>query len=103
MRQGIILLIWMGILLSGCLKVDKIKSECLNSLLTEMDMIEYNSQEIGCKYFLELYHFQNKQVFLLENHCVDMISEPFDCEENIISCDSFHDRAKRIGIVGIEK
>ena len=85
--------------------------ECsIESVLDDRNMIAYSGQEIGCKFFLELYHFQDKQFFLLGNHCVDMISYPIDCQRNSLcaygedsECEEFFASAERIGIVGIDK
>lgn len=97
------------LVLTGCSKDDFIKSDCIESMLSENNMVEYNGQEIDCKFFLELYHHKNKQFFLLGNHCADMISYPTDCEGNIIcedeedfECQFFYANAKRIGIIGID-
>lgn len=97
------------ILLIGCSKDDYIKSDCIESMLIESNMIEYNGQEIGCKSFLELYHYKNRQFFLYGNHCADMWSYPVDCEGNKLcengedfKCRSFYNKAERIGIIGID-
>jgi hypothetical protein len=96
--------------LNGCSKDDYLKSDCIETKLIELNMTKYNDQEIGCKCFLELYHFRNKQYFLLGNHCADMISYPIDCDGNKLcengdnlECEIFYFTAKRIGIIGIEE
>ena len=73
-------------------------------------MVEFTDQELGCKLFLELYEYNNKQYFLLGNHCADIISYPTDCDGNKLcesgensECNKFYADANRIGIVGIEK
>ena len=97
-------------LLMGCSKDENIKSDCIEQMLSESNMVEYNGQEIGCKLFLELFHYQNKQFFLLGNHCADMISYPIDCEGNSLcedgedsECQDFYNNAERIGIIGIDE
>jgi hypothetical protein len=98
------------VLLIGCSKNDSQNSDCIESMLEESNMIEYNGQEIGCKFFLELYHHKNRQFFLLGNHCADMISYPIDCEGKKIcendedsECKDFYKHAERIGIIGISE
>ncbi len=73
-------------------------------------MIAYNGQEIGCKFFLELYHYQDNDFFLLGSHCADMTSYPIDCEGNVLCedledtiCMDFYLNSERIGIIGIDK
>lgn len=94
--------------LTGCSEDDTIKAICTEQMLSEHKMIEYNGQEVGCKSFLELYHFRNEQFYLLGNHCADMISYPTDCDGNILcenemdaTCKDFYENAERIGIIGI--
>lgn len=93
----------------GCTEDDSICVDCIESILVERNMIEYNGQEIDCKFFLELYHHQNKQFFLLGNHCADLISYPIDCHGNKLcvngndsECKDFYDNAESMGIIGIE-
>ena len=84
--------------------------DCIKSKLIKLDMVEYTGQEVDCKFFLELYHFKNKQYFLLGNHCADIIAYPTDCDGNKLceneqnsECRQFYENANRIGIIGIEK
>lgn len=74
-------------------------------------MSPYSNQEIGCKTFLILFEFDNKQYFLETNNCADMSRPILDCagndvcENNITNCseisDSIYQLENRIGIVGI--
>lgn len=96
------------LVLVGCSKSDSNKSDCTASMLIENDMVEYTGQEIGCKFFLELYTHKKKQFFLLGNYCADMISYPIDCEGNQLcengqdlECKDFYTHSKRVGIIGI--
>ena len=93
-----------------CTEAECIEIECVEDILEQNDMVAYQGQEIGCKFFLELYYYQNKQYFLLGNHCADLISYPRDCEGNTLcengydsKCRKFYEQAKRIGIVGISE
>ena len=79
-------------------------------MLDEWNMEEYIGQEIGCRSFLELFHYHNKQYFLLGSHCADIISYPTDCEGNSFcedgkdaECKDFFANAERIGIIGISQ
>jgi len=107
--QNITILILMFFTIS-CSSDENTELDCINSKLEEFDMIEYSGQELSCKSFLELYKFKNKQYFLLGNHCADIISNPIDCDGNILcgnednsECEEFFINANLIGIVGIEK
>lgn len=101
-------LVMIVFLLMGCSKDETIKSDCIESMLDENNMELNVGQEIGCKNYLELYHYQNKQYFLLGSHCADLISYPTDCEGNTLcedgedfECEDFYANAERIGIIGI--
>jgi len=92
----------------GCSKNNSEK-DCIDAKLEEFDMVKYEEQEIDCQFFLELYHYKNKQYFLLINHCVDMAWSPIDCDGNGIcndlssfECIKFNNEAERIGIIGID-
>ena len=95
-------------LIISCSKNDEIELNCLNGMLSDFGMTEYQGQEIGCDFFLELYHYNQKQYYLLGNHCADMISYPTDCEGNKLcengddnKCGRFYKNAVRIGVVGV--
>lgn len=94
-------------LLLGCSEDEIIEENCVTSVLTENDMVEYNGQELGCKFFLELYHYKKKQFFVLGSHCADILPHAMDCEGNIFckdsECKDFFANAKKIGIVGVNK
>ncbi len=71
-------------------------------------MVKWEGQDIGCEFFLVLYEYRNKQYFVLDNHCADLISNPVDCNGNKIcndiqdfDCRNYYKESKRIGIVGI--
>ena len=98
------------IFVTSCSKNETIKSNCKESTLEEFNMVEYNDQEIDCKFFLELFHHEKKEFFLLGNHCADMISYPTDCNGNTLcengedsECRKFYKSATRIGIIGIRE
>lgn len=107
MKNLSIILAMLILFLIGCSKKE-ITTECIDAMLTERNMVAYNGEDPGCKFFLELYFYQNRQFFILGNHCADMISFPIDCDGNTYcengedtGCRKFHRRAERIGIVGI--
>jgi hypothetical protein len=91
----------------GCVKDNTINTDCIEAMLNKRNMLAYNGEEIGCKMFLTLYHYDNKQYFHLGCHCADIFSLPIDCEGNEIcinddsECKRYVKRAERIGIVGI--
>lgn len=73
-------------------------------------MAKYQGEEIGCKFFLSLYEYDNKQYFLLGNYCADMVSYLTGCYGKKLcengedkECKDFFENAKFIGIVGIKK
>lgn len=92
----------------GCSKDNPVKSDCIEAMLNENNMTAYDGQEIECEFFLELYHYDDRQFFLLGSHCADIISYPTDCEGNKLCensesaiCKKFYNNSERIGIVGI--
>ena len=94
----------------SCSTDENTELDCISSKLEELDMVEFAGQDLGCKFFLELYEYKNKQYFLLGNHCADIISYPTDCDGNKLcesgedsACRKFYTNANRIGIVGVEK
>lgn len=91
----------------GC-SPNESQEDCLEKILTEFEMVEYQGQEIGCNFFLELYTFLNKDYYVLNSYCADLISYPTDCDGNRLcengeglACNAFYDFAERVGIVGI--
>lgn len=80
-------------------------TDCIADKLAEFDMVEYQGQEMSCKLFLTLFYYNEKQYFLLGNHCADMATCPFDCDGNEL-CESaeatdFNQNAVQLAIIGI--
>lgn len=94
----------------GCSKDEELLTDCVESMIENNAMEAYSEQEIGCRFFLELYHYQNQEYFLLGSHCADIESLPIDCGTDIL-CDSlddaicidFFEKAIYKGIVGVRK
>ncbi|MFT4664582.1 MAG: hypothetical protein ACI9RM_001092 [Ulvibacter sp.] len=109
MKHGLVVLITM-ILLIGCGKDDSQEVDCVTAKLEALNMLEYEDQEISCQFFLRLYEYNEKQYFLLDNYCADIIAYPTDCEGNKLceaeldsDCNEFYQSAVEIGIVGISQ
>ncbi len=109
MKNYLFFLILIG-LVSSCNKEQVIENNCSEVQLGQLGMIGYSGQELECRFFLELYHYQNKQYYILGNHCADLISYPTDCDGNTFceemnerNCTKFYKKAVKIGIVGITK
>lgn len=92
----------------GCSSDDLVDVDCIDTTLESLDMQPYTGQDISCEFFLELYHFENKQYFLLGNHCTGLQAYPTDCNGNQLcvdeddkKCRKFYDRAVNKGIIGI--
>jgi len=86
----------------GCSKNSNIENDCIDTKLEELEMVKYDGEEIGCQLFLELFHYKNKQYFLLGSHCADIDTAPIDCDGNIINdWTKFYNSAESIGIIGI--
>ena len=81
---------------TDCTNSDCIEKDCIATMLTKNNMIKYTNDEIGCKMYLELFMYNNKQYFLLGSHCIYMVSYPMDCEGNTL-----FRNAKRIGFIGL--
>lgn len=89
--------------------LDNCIDDCLETNLKQNGMARYKGEDLGCKYFLSLYEYQNKQYFMLNNNCADIEINPADCHGNFFcksgdpkACSRFFDKAKYIGIVGIK-
>lgn len=99
------------VLISACSKDQGVDLDCVDEKLEEFDMVPFTGQEIGCEFFLELYHYRNKQYFVLGSHCADIAINAVDCDGNTLcgtddnqrKCDRFFRRADNIGIVGISR
>ncbi|WP_157433468.1 hypothetical protein [Adhaeribacter aquaticus] len=96
----------------GCDKKEEVTCimDCMETYLEQNKMVSYKGGEIGCKNFVSLYQYQNKQYFVLGNHCADIASNPIDCNGktvcgsgNELVCNELFKNAKYIGIVGIEQ
>mgnify|MGYP001492399841 CR=1 FL=1 len=59
---------------TDCTNSDCIEKDCIATMLTKNNMIKYTNDEIGCKMYLELFMYNNKQYFLLGSHCIYMVS-----------------------------
>lgn len=110
MRKVQLAIFFFLFLITGCLKQHSIESECIVAAIRENNMIIYKDQDLGCKFYLSLYQFQNRPYFVLDNPCADIIPNPIDCEGNQICldmenpiCKSFFINSKWIRIIGIEK
>lgn len=95
----------------GCDKEDEVSCivDCKDAYLQRNGMVSYTGGETGCKSFIALYEFENKQYYLLGNNCADLVSYPTDCDGNKLcengedkACSNFYQNARFIGIVGIE-
>jgi hypothetical protein len=94
----------------SCTKEAPMEINCIALTLEEFDMEPYVDQKINCNSFLWLYHLNGKKYFLFGNHCIDMISYPFDCQGNYLckegydfKCKRFYKFAEKIGVIGIDK
>lgn len=107
MKQSIVLFCIFLFGLSACSEED-IKINCVDEVLEAQGMVNYQGQDIGCKFFLSLYEYENEQYFLLGNTCADMTVYPFGCNgdqlcDSAEECTNFYENARYIGIVGIEE
>ena len=95
----------------GCDKKEEVTciDDCIESYLKQNEMVSYSGEDVGCKFFLSLYEYQNKQYYVLYRHCADVAINPTDCNGNTLCengngkvCNEFFEKAKYIGIVGIK-
>ncbi|MER2996923.1 DUF6970 domain-containing protein [Pontibacter populi] len=95
----------------GCDKKEEVTcmDDCLDTYLEQNGMVSYKGEEVGCKFFVSLYEYQNKQYYVLDSHCADVAINPTDCNGNTLcgngnekGCNDFFEEAKYIGIVGIK-
>ncbi|WP_185195346.1 hypothetical protein [Pontibacter sp. Tf4] len=106
-----IILIILSFIGLGCDKKEEVTciADCMESYLKQNEMLSYKGEDVGCKFFLRLYEYQNKQYYVLDNHCADVAINPTDCNGNTLcetgnekTCREFFEKAKYIGIVGIK-
>ena len=109
MLRFIIFQILIALSILGCSKSSMSGTPCLIELLEKHNMQLYIGQDLDCKSYLDLYHFNGEEYYLLNNNCIDMISNPVNCEGDSMcsspnfSCQSFYLEAERIKIIGITK
>lgn len=108
MNRFIIILVTTLLLGISCSKEPQSTEGCLAERLEAHEMDAYNGESIGCKFYLELFEFQNEQYFLFGSHCADVIADPIDCEGNSIcdggssiKCNNFWNNSVSKGIVGV--
>jgi hypothetical protein len=99
-----------SIIFFGCNKENEVATNCITEILEQTDMVAFEGQDINCKLFLQLFELENKQYFLYQNNCADMISIPFDCDGNLLCgnyqdevCLTFYENATLIEIVGVQE
>ncbi len=94
----------------GCDKKEEVTciTDCRAVYLEQNEMVSYKGEELGCRNFVSLYEYKNKQYYVFGNHCADMVINPTDCDGNKLCevgnekvCNDFFENAKYIGIVGI--
>ncbi len=103
-----LLVIFIAILLCASCEQEEATVDCLEQTLTDLEMIPYTGQELACTFFVHQYTFQNKQYYLLDNHCIDAAFGLEDCEGNSLCidddtqlCNDFLPNAIYHGIVGV--
>ena len=108
MKINMLSILSFALFLFSCSKKDEVKVDCIDVQLDKLDMVANIDQEIGCNFYLELFHYKNEQYFLLGNFCADLESYPFDCDGNQFcggesrrSCERFYNKAVSKGIVGV--
>jgi len=96
-------------LCTSCDKEETATVDCLEQMLTDLNMVPYNGQDFGCTFFVHQYTFQQKQYYLLDNYCADIAASPVDCEGNSICtgddlplCNAFFSNAIYHGVVGVD-
>ncbi len=101
--------IFIALLLCASCYQEEVTVDCLDEMLTDLDMVSYTGQELGCTFFVHQYTFQNKQYYMLDNYCADIAVNPMDCDRNTICdgnnpslCEDFFSNATYHGIVGVD-
>jgi hypothetical protein len=85
------------------------RSSCVDQYLINNNLLAYVGQDLGCKFYVELFELNGKEYFYTDNPCADMLSIPVDCE-GILYCQSvnsaelefFFNNAVSKGIVGVK-
>ena len=108
--KNTIILATLSLLMFSCSKPDNLNSDCIEKMLSDNDMKEFNGTKYtsGCNNYLSLYKWDGDQYFLYDNPCVDFLTPiVFDCDGNNIcnqasnqECSDFFEEAEYIAIVG---
>ena len=54
-------------------------STCEGALITQLEMVPYEGERLGCKFFLMKYVNGEDEKFAIGNNCIDMIFILLDC------------------------
>ena len=77
-------------LIFACKKTTiELRSVCVDQYLETQQLIKYDGQDIGCKFYVTLFELDGKQYFYSDNACADLLSIPEDCDRNPY-CASIH-------------
>ena len=104
--KNILVLFLLGFTLATCNKSNDLKSDCIDQILSDNDMIKYDGEIMAdCKFYLHLYDWDGDQYFIFDNPCMDMVLAIFDCEGNDLckddpNCSNFFQNAELVGTIG---
>ncbi|MEO6037326.1 MAG: hypothetical protein ABIQ93_02865 [Saprospiraceae bacterium] len=98
------------LLLPACKKATADKPlSCVEQFIADHQLVPYNGQDLGCKFYTLLFELDGQQYFGLGAACIDMLTIPVDCSGNAYctSIDApelsyFYRNAAFIGIIGVQ-
>ncbi len=61
------------------------KQACIDSLEMAEGFKPYNGEEFGCRFFIEQFECDGELLFVLNNHCADLIYKVIDCDGNDVT------------------
>ncbi len=93
-----------SIMFSNCVSENQeVFTDCVAEKLEQNDMIPYDGEILDCEFFLTLHLYDNKQYFILDNHCVDMIIYVINCNNDTLSVtqeSNFFREKETVDIIG---
>ena len=108
MKFQILFVLALGLFIS-CKKESNLTKDCISKQLVYAHMIPYVGQEIGYKYYLDLYELDGNQYYFLNNNYIDFSPVIIDCDGKLVcgknptpECNNILLNAKFVKTVGIE-
>lgn len=81
------------------------KEECIDNLEMAKGFKPYDSEVLGCRFFIDQYECKGELLFVLNNHCADIIYKVIDCDNQDVTekyGDKLHNKKAKIVAIKID-